>query len=206
MNKLKNLWDEIIYQLEDFQMWLGNHKPVIIKVKKITDTVILYAIPILLIIVLVGMAKPNVNNENLNVTYNITNAEVEQISTEVELGKAIREVIKTQCNLRKVDINLVYAIINSEEVEDEYRIGVMKLHPNLREKYDAQMGEGPGIIESIYSNAVAGIDRLAWCLKNNESLEGALMVYYYTKPEAQKMWAKGIKTTEWVDGIKEGLK
>lgn len=42
-------------------------------------------------------------------------------------------------------------------------------------------------------------------MKFNETIEGALMVYIYTKPQAQEMWGQGIKTTDWVNGIMEGM-
>ena len=42
--------------------------------------------------------------------------------------------------------------------------------------------------------------------ENNETIEGALMVYIYTKPQAQEMWEQGVKTTEWVEAVKELMK
>lgn len=32
------------------------------------------------------------------------------------------------------------------------------------------------------------------------------MVYIYTKPQAQEMWEQGVKTTEWVEAVKELMK
>ena len=31
------------------------------------------------------------------------------------------------------------------------------------------------------------------------------MVYIYTKPQAQEMWKRDIKTTDWVNEAKEGM-
>lgn len=196
----KKMLEEIQYTLEC--IWDERAKII-----KVLNAVVYYMIPILLVMVLITHSTPKV--EQLVVNYTIE--ESEEIVTsaetdEVPLGKAIKEVIKTQCNLRGVDQNLVYAIINSADVEDgEYRIGIMKLHPDLRQKYDKHMGKGPGVVESIYSNAVAGIDRLKWCFDTNASFEGAMMVYVYTKPVAQEMWAQDIVTTEWIESIKEAL-
>ena len=61
------------------------------------------------------------------------------------------------------------------------------------------------MVESVKANVVVGIGRLKWCMENNQSVEGALMVYIY-KPQAQEMWGKGGKTTEWVEAVKELMK
>ena len=211
MDKLKNLWDEIVYQLEDFYYWQKWKFPrkTKLKIQRTLNTSLLVVVTILLIALIIG--GMGTEEPQTLVTYNIDETTVYADSPEVvatvTLGKAIKEVIKTECKRQGVDINLVYAIINSPEVGDGIpRIGVMKIHPDLREKYDETSRDGVGIRESIYSNAVKGIERLKWATENNETIEGALMVYIYTKPQAQEMWANGIRSTEWVDGIMEELK
>ena len=62
------------------------------------------------------------------------------------------------------------------------------------------------MVESVKANVVVGIGRLKWCMENNQSVEGALMVYIYTKPQAQEMWKRDIKTTDWVNAVMEGMK
>lgn len=211
MDKLKNLWDEIVYQLEDFYYWQKWKFPrkTKLKIQRTLNTSLLVVVTILLIALIIG--GMGTEEPQTLVTYNIDETTVYADSTEVvatvTLGKAIKEVIKTECKRQGVDINLVYAIINSPEVGDGIeRIGVMKLHPDLREKYDKSYHKDVGIRESIYSNAVKGIERIKWVTENNETLEGALMCYIYTKPQAQEMWGQGIKTTEWVENVKEELK
>jgi hypothetical protein len=164
---------------------------------------------VILLVVLIFRSYAPVEKQNFDITYNIT--EIQEITentleNSVVLGKAIKEMIKTECKRDKVDINLVYAIINSSDPGDNIpRYGIMKLHPDLIKKYDVNYREGVGVVDSIYSNMESGIKRLAWCMENNETLEGALMVYIYTKPQAQDMWAQGKKTTDWVEGVKESL-
>ena len=210
MNKLKNLWDEIVFQVEDFYYWQKWKFPkkAKLKIQRTLNTSLLVIITALLIALIVGGMG---NEPQTLVTYNIDETTVYADSPEVvatvTLGKAIKEVIKTECKRQDVDINLVYAIINSPEVGDGIpRIGVMKIHPDLREKYDKSYHKDVGIRESIYSNAVKGIERIKWVTENNETLEGALMCYIYTKPKAQEMWSKGIRTTEWVEAVKELMK
>ena len=67
-------------------------------------------------------------------------------------------------------------------------------------------GDGCGVVESVKANVVVGIGRLKWCMENNQSVEGALMVYIYQGPQAQEMWGQGIKTTDWVEAVKELMK
>lgn len=165
---------------------------------------------VLLIIIMFFRGCSPIPIDQHNITYNIVES-AEQVAVEerveVDLGKAIRQVIETECERQNVDINLVYAIIYSDDVADGTpRYGIMRIHPDLLSKYDAMMGKGPGVVESIYSNAVAGITRLNWALKNNSTIEGALMAYIYTKPIAQEMWKEGVSTTNWVESVKENMR
>lgn len=217
--RLRDIWSDI---WNDFELLLIEWK-VNFKIRfnlkeeesivKTINRLIFYTIPILLIITIVLLVTSQ-KIEETTIIYNITeampqnmpSAAVEQKTTDT-LGKAIKETIHNECVRQKVDENLVYAIINSPlPTEDAFtRSGIMKIHPDLVDKYNKQES-GPGVLESIYSNAVAGIGRLAWALENNNTLDGTLMVYIYTKPQAQEMWSKGTKTTKWVESVKEELK
>lgn len=132
---------------------------------------------------------------------------VELQSYQFELSKTLQSAIEFQCNRYEVDPQLVYAVIFSgPPTEDGVpRFGIMKLHPGLISKYDAKYPQGVGVVESVYSNVECGVERLAWALEDNATLEDALMAYIYTKPEAQKMWADGIKTTKWVEEVKGAI-
>jgi len=77
---------------------------------------------------------------------------------------------------------------------DIVRYGLFQLHSDLIAKYD-------NVVESAWGNAYAGIERLAWALEDNGSLQGALMAHYYTKPVAQDMWRAGVKSTDVIDDI-----
>lgn len=77
---------------------------------------------------------------------------------------------------------------------DIVRYGLFQLHSDLLAKYD-------NVVESAWGNAYAGIERLAWALEDNGSLQGALMAHYYTKPVAQEMWRAGVKSTDIIDAI-----
>ena len=211
MNKLKNLWDEIVFQVEDFYYWQKWKFPrkTKLKIQRTLNTSLLVVVTILLIALIIG--GMGTEEPQTLVTYNIDETTVYADSPEVvatvTLGKAIQEVIKTECKRQDVDINLVYAIINSGDPEDGVeRIGVMKIHPDLREKYDKSYHKDVGIRESIYSNAVKGIERIKWVTENNKTIEGALMVYIYTKPQAQEMWKEGVSTTNWVESVKENMR
>lgn len=129
---------------------------------------------------------------------------VELQSYQFELSKTLQSVIEFQCNRYEVDPQLVYAVIFSgPPTEDGLpRFGIMKLHPDLVSKYDAKYTQGVGVVESVYSNVECGVERLAWALENNATLEGALMAYIYTKPKAQEMWRQGVRTTDWVESVK----
>ena len=119
----------------------------------------------------------------------------------------LSELIEAECERVGVNKNIVYAIINSAYPKDNIpRYGLMKIHGDLIEKYNVNWSDGEGVVESVKANVVVGIGRLKWCMENNQSVEGALMVYIYTKPQAQEMWAKGTKTTEWVEAVKELMK
>jgi hypothetical protein len=209
MDKLKNLWEEIVYQLDKFGYWLNWKFPYKkrARIRKALREILLYVTVVLLVVLIFKSYQP-VETQKYEITYNITEAQATEQTVEpkTELGKAIKEMIKTECKRQGVDINLVYAIINSEEVNDGTpRYGIMKLHPDLIKKYDANYRDGVGVVESIHSNMESGIKRLKWATENNETIESALMVYIYTKPEAQKMWADGIKTTKWVEEVKREM-
>ena len=118
----------------------------------------------------------------------------------------LSELIEAECERVGVSKNIVYAIINSPYPDSEPRYGLMKLHGDLIEKYNVNWSDGCGVVESVKANVVVGIGRLKWSMENNQSVEGALMVYIYTKPQAQEMWKRDIKTTDWVNGILEELK
>ena len=141
-----------------------------------------------------------------NRTPNVTATEsLLTINPQVE-NELLSEIITNECERVGVNKNIVYAIINSPYPDSEPRYGLMKIHGNLIEKYNVNWSDGEGVVESVKANVVVGIGRLKWCMENNQSVEGALMVYIYTKPQAQEMWAKGIKTTEWVENVKEEMK
>ncbi len=118
----------------------------------------------------------------------------------------LSELIEAECERVGVNKNIVYAIINSPYPDSEPRYGLMKIHGDLIDKYNVNWSDGEGVVESVKANVVAGIGRLKWSMENNQSAEGALMVYIYTKPKAQEMWLNGIKTTEWVEAVKELIK
>ena len=208
MNKLKTLYNEIIYQLEDFIFWLTwkFRRKRRLRLRKLFQEITTYLIAALLIILLLTGNTPIIHGDTvINITEPTSG--ISEVQS-VELGKAIKEVIRVECEKQGVPESLVYAIINSPDpTEDRLpRYGVMKLHPDLINKYNANYPDGMGIVMSIYSNVVSGVERLAWCLDNNASIEGALMVYIYTKPQAQEMWGQGIKTTDWVEAVKELMK
>lgn len=208
MDKLKNLWEEIVYQVDDFIFWITWKFPYKKRAKmlKVFTGVSQVAIMILLIVLIIAVMGLEQNQTTYNMTEITEIHEGEVKETQVVLGKAIKEMIKTECKRQGVDIELVYAIINSEEVNDGTpRYGIMKLHPDLIKKYDANYRDGVGVVESIYSNMESGVKRLKWATENNETIEDALMVYIYTKPIAQKMWKQGIKTTDWVEMVKGEL-
>jgi hypothetical protein len=203
MDKIKNLREEIVYQLDEFGNWLNWKFPYKKRARmlKVFTGVSQVAIMILLIVLIIAVMGLEQTTYNITEITEIHEGEVKD--TQVVLGKAVKEMIKTECKRQGVDIELVYAIINSEEVNDGTpRYGIMKLHPDLIKKYDANYRDGVGVVESIYSNMESGVKRLKWATENNETIESALMVYIYTKPEAAKMWADGIKTTMWVEEVK----
>ncbi len=118
----------------------------------------------------------------------------------------LSELIEAECERVGVNMEIVYAIINSPYPDSEPRYGLMKIHGDLIDKYNVNWSDGEGVVESVKANVVVGIGRLKWCMENNQSVDGALMVYIYTKPQAQEMWGQGVKTTEWVENVKEGMK
>ncbi len=135
----------------------------------------------------------------------IEEVEEHTINPQIE-NVLLSELIEAECERVGVNIEIVYAIINSPYPDSEPRYGLMKIHGDLIDKYNVNWSDGEGVVESVKANVVVGIGRLKWCMENNSSLEGALMVYIYTKPQAQEMWSNGIKTTEWVENVKEELK
>ena len=206
MDKIKNLWEEIVYQLDKFGNLLTWKFPYKKRARmlKVFIGVSQVAIMILLIVLIIAVMGLEQTTYNITEITEIHEGEVKD--TQVVLGKAIKEMIKTECKRQRVDIELVYAIINSDDPDDGLpRYGIMKLHPELIKKYDANYRDGVGVVESIYSNMESGVKRLKWATENNETIESALMVYIYTKPIAQKMWADGIKTTKWVEEVKGEL-
>ena len=151
----------------------------------------------LLIIVLIfsSYRTPNIVEE---VEEHTINPQIENV--------LLSELIEAECERVGVNIEIVYAIINSSYPKDNIpRYGLMKIHGDLIEKYNVNWADGKGVVESHKANVIVGIGRLKWCMENNKSVEGALMVYIYTKPQAQEMWGQGIKTTEWVENVKEGM-
>ena len=93
------------------------------------------AIMILLIVLIIEVMGLEQTTYNITEITEIHEGEVKD--TQVVLSKAIKEMIKTECKRQGVDIELVYAIINSEEVNDGTpRYGIMKLHPDLIKKHD----------------------------------------------------------------------
>lgn len=128
------------------------------------------------------------------------------INPQVE-NELLSEIITNECERVGVNIEIVDAIINSSYPKDNIpRYGLMKIHGDLIEKYNVNWADGKGVVESHKANVIVGIGRLKWCMENNQSVEGALMVYIYTKPQAQEMWEQGVKTTEWVEAVKELMK
>lgn len=197
--KIWDIWFDVCYYTEPFRKKLKQKiTPYRIReVKKWIDSIVLYAILVVVVMILTQpMAK------SVEVLYDLTTMPVE-IENE-NIGKALNEVIKEECYKNDVPIELVYAIINTNlPPMDVPRYGIMQLHPDLLKKYKDRFAVS--VVESQYSNVVAGIERLAWALNKNETIEGALMVYYYTQPKAQEMWKRGIKTTDWVEEVKGEL-
>ena len=152
----------------------------------------------LLIIVLIFSSYRTPNTIEEVVAEHTINPQIENV--------LLSELIEAECERVGVNKNIVYAIINSPYPDSEPRYGLMKIHGDLIEKYNVNWSDGEGVVESVKANVVVGIGRLKWCMENNQSVEGALMVYIYTKPQAQEMWAKGTKTTKWVESVKEELK
>jgi len=205
MTKWENFLFEIEYRFGEMWKSLKQQFPTKkrILLKNIIDSIALYLIVLFLIIISSRLGNIGNTTIHYNEPTQLTTSGGIETSQTVELGKAIKEVIRVECAIRNVDANLVYAIINSQPPDDGIpRYGVMKIHPELIKKYDADYGEDVGVVDSIYSNVVAGVERLEWCLDNNASIEGALMVYIYTQPEAKKMWEMGIRSTDWVDAVK----
>jgi hypothetical protein len=127
-----------------------------------------------------------------------------------ELSKALTQYTIDVCKLYDLDPNWMFAIMATNEFNPDKtlvaddgitRYGICSIHPDIigtaKEKFDFKVD----LVESAYSNIFVGIDRLAWALEKNDSVQGALMVYFYTKPEAQKLWNKNIRTTEWVETV-----
>ena len=138
----------------------------------------------------------------------------ETVLQERQLPVALDEYTQEVCRLYDVDPKLVYAIMHTKgfdpannQVGDDgiTRYGLMSIHPDLIGKSKEQFGFGLDVVESAYSNVMYGVSRLKWAVDGNESIEGALMAYYYTKPVAVKMWKQGIKTTDWVEEVKGEL-
>ena len=135
----------------------------------------------------------------------IEEVEEHTINPQIE-NVLLSELIEAECERVGVNKNIVYAIINSPYPDSEPRYGLMKIHGDLIDKYNVNWSDGCGVVESVKANVVVGIGRLKWCMENNQSVEGALMVYIYTKPQAQEMWKRDIKTTDWVNAVMEELK
>ena len=138
----------------------------------------------------------------------------ETVLQERQLPVALDEYTQEVCRLYDVDPELVYAIMytkgfdpSNNQIGDDgiTRYGLMSIHPDLIGKAKKQFGFRLDVVESAYSNVMYGVSRLEWALSNNESIEGALMVYYYTQPKAQEMWKQGIKTTDWVEAVKGAM-
>ena len=209
MTKWENFLFEIEYRFGEMWKSLKQQFPTKkrILLKNIIDSIALYLIVLFLIIISSRLGNIGNTTIHYNEPTQLTTSGGIEISQSVELGKAIKEVIRVECEKQGVPESLVYAIINSTAPTEDAlpRYGVMKLHPDLINKYNANYPDGMGIVMSIYSNVVSGVERLAWCLESNQSLEGALMSYIYTQPEAKKMWDLGIGSTEWTDAVKEGM-
>ena len=210
MTKWENFLFEIEYRFGEMWKSLKQQFPTKkrILLKNTIDSIALYLIVLFLIIISSRLGNIGNTTIHYNEPTQLTTSGGIETSQSVELGKAIKEVIRVECEKQGVPESLVYAIINSSvPTEDALpRYGVMKLHPDLIAKYNKNYPDGMGIVMSIYSNVVSGVERLAWCLESNQSLEGALMSYIYTQPEAKKMWNKGIRSTEWVEAVKELMK
>jgi hypothetical protein len=138
----------------------------------------------------------------------------ETVLHERQLPAALDEYTQEVCRLYDVDLELVYAIMHTKgydpannQIGDDgiTRYGLMSIHPDLIGKSKEQFGFGLDVVESAYSNVMYGVSRLKWAVDGNESIEGALMAYYYTKPVAVKMWKQGIRTTDWVERVKGEL-
>ena len=138
----------------------------------------------------------------------------ETVLQERQLPMALDEYTQEVCQLYDVELELVYAIMSTKgydpannQVGDDgiTRYGLMSIHPDLIGKSKEQFGFGLDVVESAYSNVMYGVSRLKWAVDGNESIEGALMAYYYTKPVAVKMWKQGVKTTGWVEMVKGEL-
>lgn len=136
---------------------------------------------VMVIILLIVLSKASALNSGDTIIYNIM-GDPTKISFE--------EVIAEECKRQGVDEQLVNAIMYSGDPADGVeRIGLMKLHPDLNKEE--------------FINISHGVSRLKWCLDKNKSIDGALMVYIYTKPIAQEMWKEGIRTTMWVENVKK---
>lgn len=162
---------------------------------------IIWMIGILIVVAIFSTYSPPASEEDMSgsvVSEYAINPQVDD--------RALTELIKSECERQNVSESLVYAIINSPYPDDNIpRYGVMKLHEDLVDKYNVNWDEGEGIIENPKANVMAGIGRLKWAAENNASLDGILMVYIYTKPNAQRLWADEAKTTEWVESLREAM-
>ena len=138
----------------------------------------------------------------------------EAVPEDMELSPVLSALTDELCDLYDVDKDLVYAVMSTADYDPTHnsmaedgipRYGLMSIHPDLIGKSKTQFDWRLDVVESSYSNLAYGVYRLAWALSDNESLEGALMSYYYTKPVALEMWKQGIKTTDWVEEVKGEL-
>jgi len=137
----------------------------------------------------------------------------EEVTQVHELPKALARSIEYDCAYYGVDRELVYAYIEVVSHNDvslvtrqdgQVYYGAFQLNSKLIEKY--RKTDRLDIVESCYSNCSAGVQRLAWALDNNESLQGALMSCYYTQPIARKVWLNGIHSTPLTRAIESNYK
>lgn len=203
-------------------MWIFKLKqftPVVFNLLKQAYSILLKNAPMLILIVIVifgvifkGLITDDVGTPTTELPSETTQ-DTEGYAQEGELSKALTIFTKDYCSYYKVDLDLVYAIMSTVNYDttaygkgedNEIHYGVMSINALLISDSRKYVGK-VDIVESAYSNIAYGIIRLEWALENNDSLEGALMAYYHTQPVARKMWAKGVKTTEWVEQVKGAM-
>ena len=157
------------------------------------------------------IAKYYPQNLEYQAIYYDSYEETETLNT--SMPRASQEAVVNYCKIYGVDERLAFAVIevqshgNPDYIStDRLRYGYFGVHIDHLERFrrifpnvelDYRM--------SAYSNIMYGVYRLKEVTDNNESLEGALMVFELGGKEAMRLWAQGVKTTEFVEKVKEQM-